>query len=454
MAAESSTQNVTRLSDWIPLDMKGKPVYAGVNETERLSDVRKNINAVRVQWNDAKDCQGLVHVVEKALSSNAFSRDLRSTLHAILDRKRYWADQKRSPASSQESDSRDVEDYGALEAYTTNEGYKKIFGHINQVFRKPEINKIEISGAVALVELLTIDLYNLRLANFGCSKYYNFQGIVHRGLSVDQAVLDTFRGLMKEKIQNRNFSVPLAFISTSANQDQIQQFLDKTERGKFRLHWMIHVHELEPKLLAQYRRKYPNSVVSTICAMPISYASEYPDEQEILLRGPLFHILNMYEEAAGDGLVHVVEMVMLNANRDHATELADHTGDNREQRTQFGQMCAATKYEICASLAKQYGLQDASAYRHLADEMLHKLSADQIDAPFNPNIFKSWSVPRRSWIGSSLKTSFPKYYGLRRDTFSRASYGGTSWDDVQSILDQEYDWQKANWCNVPRLYGQ
>lgn len=453
MAAQDLAQNMTRLSDWIPLDMKGKPMFAGVNETERVHVVRNKINAVRMQWNDANDFPKIAQTVERALKSMPASRDLRSTLHSILDKERYWADQQRSSASPKNLDSKRVEHYGALEAYTTNEGYKHIFGHINQVFRKPRIDEIEIFGAVALVELLTIDLYNLRLANFGCSKYYNFQGIVHRGLSVDIGVLNTFRELMKEKIQNRNFSVPLAFISTSVNPERIQQFLDKTEKGKFRLHWKIHIHELEPKLLGQYRKKYPNSVVSTICAMPISQVSEYPDEQEILLRGPFFQILRMYEEKAGDGLVNVIEMVMLNANRDHDSELANHTGENKEQRTQFGQMCAATKYEICASLAKQYGLPDASEYRDLADEMLKKLRMDHIDAPFDPRISHSWSIPRPSWIGSSLRGSFPKYYTMRRDTFSKASYGGTAWDDVRTILDHEYDWEKADWCNVPRLHG-
>ena len=453
MAAQASAQNMTRLSDWIPLDMKGRPIYAGVNESERISIVRDKINTIRVQWNHPRDHQNLIHEIEKALNAKTFSRDLRSTLDAILDKKRYWADQNRSGCSSQDHDSRAVEEYGALEAYTTNEGYKKIFGHINQIFRKNQMDEIEISGAVALVELLTIDLYNLRLANFGCSKYSNFQGIVHRGLSVDQGVLNTFRDLMKEEIQNRNFSVPLAFVSTSADKDKIQQFLNKVERGKFRIHWKIHVHELDPNLLAQYHRKYPDSIVSTICAMPISYASEFPEEQEILLRGPMFHLLNMYEEEAGDGLIHVVEMVMLNANRDHATELAHHTGENKEQRIQFGLMCAATKYEICASLAEQYKLSEASEYRSLAKKMLSRLSIDQIDAPFNTSISQSWSVPRRSWIGSSLQTSFPKFYASRRERFSKASYGGKSWEDVQTILDEEYEWQRADWCNVPRLYG-
>lgn len=75
MAAQDFAQNKARLSDWIPLDMKGKPMYAGVNETDRLSDVRNKINAVRVQWNDAKDCQKLVKCSRKRVEvRDIFSR--------------------------------------------------------------------------------------------------------------------------------------------------------------------------------------------------------------------------------------------------------------------------------------------------------------------------------------------------------------------------------------------
>ena len=286
------------------------------------------------------------------------------------------------------------------------------------------MDETEIQGAVTLVELLTIDLYNLRLANFGCSKYYNFQGIVHRGLSVDEGVLDTFHGLMSEPPQNRNFGVPLAFVSTSAKLERIQEFLDNADRGKFRLHWKIHVHELQPSLLAQYHARYPDSVVSTICAMPISQASEFPTEQEILPRGPVFQIVRMYEEPSEDHTVHVVEMLMLNANRDHATELADHQGKNKQQRTHFGQICAATIYQICASLAESYGLSEAAEYENLAKKMLEKLSVDHIDAPFSPKLSDSWSVPRPSWIDASLDSSFSKYHAKRRATLSIASHGG------------------------------
>ena len=454
MATNESAQNATRLSDWIPLDMKGKPLYAGIDETQRLANIRTRINTVRVKWNDPETRRDLVQKVETAVKAKTFSRDLRSALHAVLKLEKFWADQKQENSAYRDVDTEESiagEDYSALEVYTTNEGYKNIFGYINQIFRKYNVDETEIQGAITLVELLTIDLYNLRLANFGCSKYYNFQGIVHRGLSVDEGVLDTFRGLMREPLQNRNFGVPLAFVSTSAKLERIQEFLNNADGKRVRLHWKIHVHELQPSLLAQYHARYPKSVVSTICAMPISQASEFPNEQEILLRGPLFHIIRMYEAPNEDHIVHVVEMVMLNANRDHATELADHQGENRQQRTHFGQICSATKFQICASLARGYGLPEAAEYEKLAKGMLENLRIDDIDAPFSQQLSDSWSVPRPSWIGASLDTSFSKHYAKRRATLSLASFEGR-WDEVKRVIDEEYDWQKHDWCNVPRLH--
>lgn len=504
--ADTGAESTARLTGWIPLDMKGKPLYAGVNEKERMDLLRAKINNVRVRWNDLEKCLDLVSDIQQAIGATKFDRELHSALQHVLGRERYWADHERdkSPGegnlhssvgsgesyyaaglnlltsiflwaretftsmmgwkSKNQTDEiarqsrptllQDREDYAALEMYTTNDGYKKVFGYINQIFRKSDVNETEIYGAVGLVELLTIDLYNFRLANIGCSKLYNFQDIVHRGLSVGPDVLKTFEDLMRQPLQNRNFSVPLAFVSTSTNQARIQEFLDKTEKGRFRMHWKIHVHGLEPKLLAQYHSKHPQSVVTTICAMPISHVSEFANEQEVLLRGPFFQILRMYEEQAGEHQVHVAEMVMLNANRDHGSELAEHHGEKELQRKHFGQICAASRYEICASLAQKYGLPEADGYRDLADTMLSRLSADHFEAPFNPGLSDSWSTPRPSWIGASLSSAFPKSYSERRRKFSVASFGGTDWSTVKEIIDQEYAWQKGDWCNVPRLYGQ
>lgn len=506
--AATTPEASSRLTDWIPLDLKGKPIYAGVDETKRMDQMRSKINAVRNQWNNAEKCSNLVDDIHQAVDTNKFSRELQSLLKDVLSRHRYWADYQRTQTSSRNwslartqaisgsyasvlingansvlsqiirltqkifnmftwkiantafpnsepsKDLLQAENYGALELYTTNDGYKKIFGYINQVFRKSEVNEIEIYGAVALVEILTIDLYNFRLANAGCSKYFNFQGIVHRGLSVNPGVLAAFKDLMKQPLANRNFSIPLAFVSTSIDQSRIQEFLDKVEPEKCRMHWKIHIHGLDQRLLGQYRALHPSSIVSTICAMPISRVSEYPNEQEILLRGAFFHILRIYEEKAGDHTVSIAEMVMLNANRDHGSELAENHGEKGQQRKHFGQMCAASRFEICASLAKEHGLPEAHEYKALANAMLDKLRVDHIDAPFNPTLSASWSVPRPSWIGASLSSSFPTFYAKRRERFSRASFKGDDWKSVQEVLDQEYDWQKSDWCNVPRLYSK
>lgn len=56
-------------------------------------------------------------------------------------------------------------------------------------------------------------------------------------------------------------------------------------------------------------------------------------------------------------------MVMLNANRDHGSGLAEYGGEKDAQRQYFGQICAASRYEICASLALEYGLAEADDTR-------------------------------------------------------------------------------------------
>lgn len=453
MAQKDATQTALRLTDWTPLDLKGKPMYAGHDEIQRMAQVRKKITEVRERWNDPTGCDGLADVIEKAVHAERFTRKLQSDLDLLLRRDRYWADQQR-PKGVQ---SPTVEDGGgglhALQLYTSNDGYKKVFGHINQIFRVDNISEDELVGAVALVELLTIDLYNLRLSNIGSAKYNNFQGVVHRGLSVGAGVLKAFQELLEKPVTERNFSIPLSFVSTSTDPKNIEEFLNNAEKGKTRLHWKIYVHELDPHLLSQYRRRYPDSVVTSICAMPVSSISEYANEQEILLRGPIFQIIREYREAAGEHEVHVVEMVMLNANRDHGTELAQNDGDKATQRRCFGMMIAASKYEICASLCKSYGIADADQYKTEAAKKLADLREAGFDAPFDPNLSDSWSVPRPSWLGSQLEGSFSPFYVARRNKFSLASNKG-SWGEVEEIIDQEYDWQKSDWCNVTRLYGR
>lgn len=455
MAASSTPEDGSRLESWIPLDMEGKPLYHGIDETERMNKVRPNITRVRTQWNDPQGCQALRHAVEETLNATTLSRELLSELHHVLDVSRYWADHQRFSGSLKRAslDQTPI-NYGALELYTTNSGYKKIFGYINQIFRVVTVDESMIQGAVALVELLTIDVYNLRLNNYGLAQYFNFQGVVHRGMKVSNEVLQAFSHLLSKPLKDRNFSVPLTFVSTTADEKNIQEFLNHARHNEKRLHWKIHVRELDPGLLASYRQEYPDSVVSTICAMPISSVSEYPDEKEVLLRGPSFQLLRMYEAEAADKSVCVLEMVMLNTNRDHGTELAHHHEKYKDQRQLFGRMCAATKYEICASLAEEYGLrEEARQYSALLNETLHMIGHIRTDTSFATAHYNVLATLRPSWIGASLTESFPKFYAQRRAAFSKALYGGKDWSLVEKIIDDEYECQKSDWCNVPRLYG-
>ena len=455
MSADTGLDNATRLEDWIPLDLKGKPLYHGIDETERMNHVRLNITTVREWWNSLEQCRKVGNMILEVINAETLSRELRDEIDKALQSARFWADQQRVTLEESQNCKTNniIGTYDALQLYTASAGYKKIFGYINQVFRQENVSERMIQGAVALVELLTIDVYNLRLDNYGLAQYYNFQDVVHRGMPVKRDVLQAFTALLAKPLKERNFSVPLAFVSTTTNQNNIQEFLNTNEEGKIRLHWKIHVRELDPELLSSYRQQYPASIVSTICAMPISHASEFSNEQEVLLRGPSFQLLRIYEEQAGDHAVHVMEMVMLNANRDHCTELAHNYGKYSDQRNLFGRMCAATKYRVCASLAEQYGLSEAKDYANLYAETLALIGRERTTASLATAHYNIWTTLRPSWIGASIRKAYPEPYARRREIFSRASYGGQDLSAMEKIIDEEYDWQKLDWCNIPRLFG-
>ena len=157
-------------------------------------------------------------------------------------------------------------------------------------------------------------------------------------------------------------------------------------------------------------------------------------------------------QTAADHTVHVLEMVMLNANRDHSTELAHHHGHFADQRASFGRMCAATKYGICATLAREYDLPDASGYDDLHESTLRQLGRDKIITPLKTDHYDILNTPRPSWIGASTEDAFPDTYARRRRVFSEHLWKGENYSPVEKILDDAYEWQKSDWCNVPRLF--
>ena len=60
----------------------------------------------------------------------------------------------------------------------------------------------------------------------------------------------------------------------------------------------IHIIGLHPEHLAAYRKEFPTSVVSSICAVDISDLSRYKREEEVLLRGTFCLVLDITEETA------------------------------------------------------------------------------------------------------------------------------------------------------------
>jgi hypothetical protein len=126
---------------------------------------------------------------------------------------------------------------------------------------------------------------------------------------------------------------------------------------------------LDPELLALYRRRFPESVVTSLCAVPIDKLSDFAEEKEVLLRGPFFQILGVdpEESGAGRGADYRIEAVALNTNRDHISAIASNEGDDREMRDAFRALIVNHRSALCAQYCEERGAaKDAAAYRDIA----------------------------------------------------------------------------------------
>ena len=120
----------------------------------------------------------------------------------------------------------------------------------------------------------------------------------------------------------RNYSIPLGLVSTAADGDatrHLAKLPSQDEAEMVRVRQAIHVHGIDPALLAALQRLYPDSVVTSICAMPVARMSPF-GEQEVLLRGPFFHLLAICDRVDDDGRYIEFVTVCMNSNRDHGSE--------------------------------------------------------------------------------------------------------------------------------------
>jgi len=189
-------------------------------------------------------------------------------------------------------------------------------------------------------------------------------------MRVPSSVVGYFREVATNAdVSKRHFSISSRFISSSTASSTMEDFA-KGYPSDDQIHWIIQIHGLDPKSLRIYEEKYKESVVTSICTMPFAEFGE----KEILLKGAFFHIKMDSKEVDGR-MTHKVGMTMLNANRDHGTELVLREGAKQVQRNFFRDMCQASSYKICASLTKPYSIGESGEYERLARAALQRIEA-------------------------------------------------------------------------------
>lgn len=329
--------------------------YSGDGVSTRMAAVRKAIIFVRENWAQYPSLMSdLRSYIQELTDTAQETADKSKHLSAVLSSSKSWRDT---------SNFTDEEDLSVIRLYTSKVGYDQIFRILNQAFRTDNLTEQEkrLRCAVFLIELLNIDLFNYTLRETHNS---NFQGTVYRGVSFSQDQLQEFKNLAARPVSERYWAIPLAMMSASTTQAvALKEFAgmeaaDAATRYPFL--WRIHVVELPKKYLQIYRDKFPTSVVSTICAVPIQELSDFKGEDEVLLRGPFFQLISMREETleGTDKAFPVMDLVMLNTNRDHPStmQLSEEKGEKARQL--FACLVGMWRAEVCQRLSEAYGLLD------------------------------------------------------------------------------------------------
>ena len=290
------SNRINRFGDWTnykDLFQSGKlgssrPFFEGENVRERMNLVRNSIVFIRHNWNQYDK---LMNDLGSLLEENCLSFDndednaeLAKRLSKLINSRRNWIDRLLP-------DEKVADDYDAIRLYTSEKGYEQIYSFMNLVFRSELPTEFErlIISVVFLVELINIDLFNYSYN--APTSIKDFNGVVYRGMYLAEDQIQSFSKICQQPLSERYISIPLGFSSTSLNRSQADFFMSeglKKFPSRFPLLWKIHIISLDEKLLGIYQSLFPTSVVSSICAVPISELSDFPHEEEVLLRGPFF----------------------------------------------------------------------------------------------------------------------------------------------------------------------
>ncbi|MES9538200.1 hypothetical protein [Actinomadura sp. NPDC000600] len=369
-----------RFGDWADLrelcqsgrGVEERSFYAGTHVGSRMEQVRRAISAIRMGWERYAQFRDELHEylgVDPGLVDPEEQEIHELGMAALFSRRLEWSDLRTSE---------DGDDGALVRYYTSEVGYRSVFGLINRAFRADDItaDASALRSAAFLIELLSIDLFNYRAAN---ARADDFHGTVYRGMCVSPDVFARLRRAAQGPVEERYLSVPLAMVSTSLEPDRAMEFALREAAmrpGWKPVLWRIEVTGLPSALLDIYRAEFPSSVVTSLCAVPIQDLSYYSHEREVLLRGPFFQILRVRTERLRDReRINVVDACMLNSNRDHVTTIASNEGEDRRARDLFRRLVTLHRSGLCADRAAAYGATaDAERYREITEEHRHHLN--------------------------------------------------------------------------------
>jgi hypothetical protein len=339
-----------------------KAVFPGQGADDRMREVRKAIRDIRLGWERYAEFRDeLKDFVERQEEPGLIPgregewEEIPGLIKQLLSSRKEWPER---------GDGQGDAGYSAVRLYTSDYGYKKVFQPMNTSFRSPELTAEDLRAVTFLVELLNIDLYRHIRAT---SQANDFTGRTYRGMRVTSEALDKIRETAAaDDLKNRYVSIPLSMMSTSNAREPATKFAERTDRNNnpHALLWDISVYGMDPAYLAAYRRSFPDSIVTSMCAVPINGLSYYRVEDEVLLRGPFFQIVRMYEDSLQGEPLHVIQAVMLNSSRDHVTAIATNEGEDLRMREIFRDMAIASRSAWCVQHAERSGLTaDADYYR-------------------------------------------------------------------------------------------
>lgn len=406
--------------------------------------LRVNITKVRKIWQNTAEYDALKSKIKAYVESHKLSSRLHDQITVLLSGYSDWADMDYSRPGKQR------EGWTAIELYCSADGYSLLFGLFNAILRQKEVDDNTLLVTTALVEFVTIELYNFRLANIGDPHYENFEGFTYRGMSVSPQIAAEYRkAATNPDLSKRHFGVPLGFTSSSTSNKKMEEFAQERP-GEDQMHWVIHIHGLDQNLVQRYRERYDDSVVTSITAMPVGKISEQR-EKEILLRGAFFHIVSMESDESDGRMIHTLHLVMMNTNRDHGTELALDDGAKQEQRNFFRDMILASRYRICSEISRSRSLEESEKYAELASTALGRIDATN---HFGNLAKMDSAIPTPyqvlTWYGSTEGDLFSTNYSALRTDFHRAARSA-NWTEVYDIIVGDYEWEAIEWFNLPSL---